>query len=556
MLPSFISRLALTPRTCALAIAIASAGCAPQPGLQEARDANAEQDMESYRCRGPTIDGPLTLQEALDYAVRYNIEAWIAAQESRFQRELATQSTLKLLPSLKLGSDYGDRSRFDASSSQSLETGQQSLEPSFSSEKRTASFDISATWNLLDFGISFLRARQQNNRVTISIQRQRRVRQNLTWQVTRVYWRAIAAREVADRAEPINQAIAAMLEKTRQEIDDQTISQTDGLKRETSFLQRQDELRRYRREYLTAKMELSRLIGLPPGVPFTLARFDFNKPLEAAEFDAAELEWEALRQRPELFEKDLEQDISRDEAHIAIAQMFPSPAMFWRLNYDNNRFLAFSQWNTLGINASWDLLAIPHQIKQHDACTLQTELIASRRLAIAVAILTQLHLSLIDYREALEQYQFNGTIAGKYDALLEAIHSEVEEGKSHGGERLDLQMKHLKARAKYLTACSNLNIAGARVRNTVGRDRRLCSADSRKSRSPGEPEIPIESAPGRATAARPILTPRFMKLAQSTVPTPLPRFKQNPLSPYPPAQETSGPARFAAEATSPSFEGD
>jgi outer membrane protein TolC len=539
-----------------LAIAIVAAGCAPQPGLQEARDANAKQDMEVYRCRGPTIDGPLTLQDALDYAARHNIGAWIAAEESRFQQELATQSTLKLLPSLKLGSDYQDRSRFDASSSQSLETGGQSLEPSFSSEKRTASFDISVTWNLLDFGISFLRARQQSNRVTISIQRQRRVRQNLTWQVTRVYWRAIAAREVAERAEPINQAIAAMLEKTRQEIDDQTISQTEGLKRETSFLQRQDELRRYQREYLTAKMELSRLIGLPPGTPFTLARVDFNKPLEAAEYDAAELEWEALRQRPELFEKDLEQAISRDEAHIAISQMFPSPAMFWRLNYDSNRFLAFSHWNTVGLNASWDLLAIPHQIKQHDANTLQTGLIASRRMAIAVAILTQLHLSLIDYRQALEQYQFNGTIARKYDALLEAIESEVDEGKSHGGVRLDLQIKHLKAWAKYLTACSNLTIAGARVRNTVGRDHRLCSADSRESHSTGEPEVPIESALSSTPAARPVLAPRFKNVAQSTDPTPLPRFKENPPSPHPAAHETPGPARFSADATPPSSEGD
>ncbi len=467
--PTCLSRLIRCLPLAGLAAAIVGAGCGPQAGSKRLRAVNAALDMEAYRSHAPTIQDPLTLEEALDYAARYNIDAWIAAQESRFQHELATQSNLKMLPSLMAGTEYHERSRYDASSSMSIETGKESLEPSFSSEKRARTFDISATWNLLDFGISFLRARQQANRVSIAMERERRVRQNLALQVTRAYWRAVTARESAEQAERIGEEVSAMLEKIHKEIGDKTISRVDGLKQETSLLQRQDELRRYKQDHLKAKTELARLIGLSPGTPFTLARIDSSAPVEPSDFNAEELEWEALRNRPELFEKDLEQAISLDEARVAIAQMFPSPAMFWRFNYDDNRFLVFDQWNTVGIRASWDLLIIPQQIKQHDAIKLQTELVAKRRTAIAVAILTQLHLSLIDYAEALEQHEFSKTISQKCGNLLEAIQSQADEGKSHGGECLDHQMKYLKARAKYLSAYANVMISKARLLNTIGR---------------------------------------------------------------------------------------
>ncbi|MGB2985625.1 MAG: TolC family protein [Phycisphaerae bacterium] len=463
-----------TGLTCCLLLATSSLttlaiGCAPQAGARQVRLTNASLDMEAYRARAPDIRSPLTLEDALDYAARYNIEAWIAAQESKFQRELATQSTLKMLPSLMVGAGSQERSRFDASSSQSLEKRDESLEPSFSSEKRGGTFDISLTWNLLDFGISFLRARQQGNRISIALERERRVVQNLALQVTSTYWRAVAARESAEKAEQIGEEVSVMLADIRKEIADKTISEIDGLKRETSLLERQDELRRFKRDYLKAKTELAKLIGLPPGTPFTLAEVDFDNPIEPLHYDIEELEWEALRNRPELFEKDLEQAISRDEARVALAQMFPSPAMFLQFNYDSNRFLAYENWSTVGIRASWDLLAIPQQIKQRGAVKLQAELIAKRRMAIAVAILTQLHLSLIEYDEGLEQCEFSRTIAQKYGSLLEAVMSQAAEGKSHGGECIEQRMKYLKTRARYLSTYANVMTSNARLLNTIGR---------------------------------------------------------------------------------------
>ncbi|UCE59905.1 MAG: TolC family protein [Phycisphaerales bacterium] len=483
-------------RRCLIAASVSVAfasSCGLQAGSRHARIMNAALDLKAYQASAPVISHPLTLDKALELADRHNIEVWIAAAESRYQHELATQSTLKMLPSLMAGTEYGERSRYDASSSQSLETGKESLEPSFSSEKRTRTFDVSATWNLLDFGISYLRARQQNNRVFIVAQRERRVRQNLVLQVTQAYWRAVAARESAGDAEKINTEVSAKLASMRGQIADKTISELDALKRETSLLERQDELRRYKREFLKAKTELGKLIGLVPGTSFTLAEVDLDQPVDELDFDAEALEQEALQSRPELYEKDSEEAISRDEARIALARMFPSPAMFLRFDYNSNRFLVFDHWNTLGIRASWDLLSIPQQLAHHGAMKLQTELITKRRTAIAVAILTQLHLSLIDYADAHEQYEFSETISLKRGQLLEAVQSQVTEGKSHGGEVLDQRMKHLKLRAKHLSARVNLMTSMARLLNTIGRERSIHTAESLHEEIASHLEGPVET---------------------------------------------------------------
>ncbi len=465
-----LNNLSVWPLSVTAAYVVLLVGCGPHVGLEQMRLTNAAFDMKTYRTQAPVISEPLTLEDALNYAARYNIDVWIAAHETRFEQELATQSTLKMLPSLMARSGYSDRSKFDASSSQSLESGEESLEPSYSSERYVRTFEIAATWNLLDFGISYLRARQQGNRVIVAMERERRAQQNLALQVTRAYWQAVTARVSAREAEQINEQVTATLKKIRQEVEEKSISEVDGLRRETSLLERQEELLRYERGYMKAKTELASLIGLSLGTALTLADVDFDEPVDEAAHDIEELEAEALHSRPELFEKDLEEAMSRDEAHAALAQMFPSPAMFLQLNYSSNRFYVFDHWNTVGLRASWDLLAIPQQIKQVDAIKLQTELIAKRRVAISVAILTQLHLTLIDREEALERRAFTKLVSEKSDMLLEAVESEVEEGKSHAGEAIDHKMKSLKARAKFLSAHDHLMNSNARLLNTLGRD--------------------------------------------------------------------------------------
>ena len=456
-----------------LVIAAGLAGCRSTPGTARMRAENAAFDLAELQARAPVIEGAITLADALDLAMTHNIDVWIAAEQCRFQEELADHVTLKMLPSILASGGQDERNHYDASASESLETGRESLEPSLSSERRVATFDVTAVWNLLDFGMSYLRARQQADRVAMAAQRERRVKQNLAWQVTQTYMEAVTARESAQQAVELNEYIEANLERIRKEVEDRVIAQIDGLKQETMLLGQQQDLRRYERAFVKAKANLAQLVGLPPGTSFTLAPLDLRVPEEVVVYDVEQLEREALMQRPELFEKDLEQAISRDEVHLALAQMFPSPVGTLRLDYSSNRYLAYREWYTVGARASWDLLSLPQQVRRREALKIQTGLIQKQRMALAIAVLTQLHLALIDHAEAQETYAFAKVLAEKTGLLLEAVRSQADSGKSHEGELLSTQMRYLKARARYLSAGAALITSEARIANTVGRDMAL-----------------------------------------------------------------------------------
>jgi hypothetical protein len=175
-------------RLAALVALAILAGCATQPGHEELRARHAALDLAAYQARAPQSAPSVTLRSALECALNHNIEVWLAEHERQFQHELSTQSLLKLLPSLLAGAESSWRSELDAASSESLRRHKQSLEPSYSSEQTSRTWDISTTWSLLDFGISYFRAQQQADRAWIAVQRVRRVKQDLALQVTRAYW--------------------------------------------------------------------------------------------------------------------------------------------------------------------------------------------------------------------------------------------------------------------------------------------------------------------------------------------------------------------------------
>ncbi|WP_185076739.1 TolC family protein, partial [Pseudomonas frederiksbergensis] len=80
-----------------------------------------------------------------------------------------------------------------ASSSQSVLTGTQSLEPSTSQDRERRVGDLTMVWNVLDFGVSYISAKQQGDQRLIVQERRRKVINTIVQDVRSAYWRAVAA---------------------------------------------------------------------------------------------------------------------------------------------------------------------------------------------------------------------------------------------------------------------------------------------------------------------------------------------------------------------------
>lgn len=460
------SLLLILTAICALFVS----GCVEPSERMELRSGNLAQDLQNARLNIPAPGHPVTVEDAVAYALQHNLNLWVARREKALRDELVTGARLEMMPTLMGDAEYSRRSELSASTSVSLESGQQSLEPSYSAEKKKRKLDVTLAWNLVDFGVGYFRSRQAVNRSIIADEELRRARQRLVLGVRRAYWRAAATQEAARLAESVEGELNKLLTSVQTAVENRSLSEIEALEQETPLLEQMIGLKRYEREHRSAMAELASLMGLSPGATLELAAVDFDEVPQAMDINLESLENEALISRPELFKQDREELISADDARVALARMFPSPALFARYENDGNKYLYYDQWYTTGLRAAWDLLSIPSRMVERRAAELRGALAQDRRIALSVGILAQLHIAVIEYEDARAKLGASREVAEKRGRLVSALERAQAEGKGDAGRVLEERIKHLAARTRYLLDRAAVAGAKARIENTVGRN--------------------------------------------------------------------------------------
>ncbi len=60
--------------------------------------------------------------------------------------------------------------------------------------------EFSLVWNVLDFGVTYFRGRQQENKATIEEYEYQRIANSLVLRIVTSYWRAVSSRLALERA--------------------------------------------------------------------------------------------------------------------------------------------------------------------------------------------------------------------------------------------------------------------------------------------------------------------------------------------------------------------
>ena len=125
---------------------------------------------------------------------------------------LFRSSKYDMLPNLVVGAGYTDRSNYAGGDSQPL-YGPRGSRPS-DAMARTENFSTTSemtrrlssvefSWNVLDFGVSYFRAKQRADEFLIAQERKRRVIQTMVHDVRFAFQRALAAQNLAAEAETV-----------------------------------------------------------------------------------------------------------------------------------------------------------------------------------------------------------------------------------------------------------------------------------------------------------------------------------------------------------------
>jgi outer membrane protein, multidrug efflux system len=443
--------------------ALALAGCEIMPTPLTAEDTRARVVADRARLYAdqPPIEGPLTLHDAMARAIRFNLDARLRAQEQALSLRQLDLSRYDLLPGLVAGAGYTGRDRVTASSSRSIRTQSQSVEPSTSQDRDRLTADLNLVWNVLDFGVSYVNAHQNADRTLIAQERRRKVIHSIIQDVRAAYWRAVAAERLLGRIDPLIERVREARRLSAAAGGQRIDSALQQLSTQRALVEAEQGLLAQRRELALARTELAALINLPLDRQIAIAVPARMSDLPELTLAQEMLEETALAFRPELREEHYTARISAAETRKNLLRLLPG--LEFRLGHsaDSNSFLVENNWTEWGARVSWNLMrlfAAPAQIAASQAAE---DVADSRRVALSMAVLTQVYVSRANFEESKRRFTAADEIESLDGRILEQLRAEV------GAQRLG-ELALIQGELTAVRAALQRDLAFAEVNNAYG----------------------------------------------------------------------------------------
>ncbi|QDE40882.1 TolC family protein [Luteibacter pinisoli] len=469
-----MSRISLrfAPLAAAVALAVFLTGCGiatPKPLTHDEVVTRVNNDKQVMYKGQDAITGPLTLSDVMARSLKYNLDYRLKLMETALSQGLLDVSKMDMLPKLTTDAGYRWRSNDSGGTSIGIQDRVVSLRPSTSEERAHFLADATLSWDVLDFGLSYYRAKQQAEDVNVTEERRRKVLQNIVQDVRDAYWRALGAQRLLGESQTVADNIQAALDKTRQAERAGILPPVEGLEYQRALLDAMTLVTEKRQEMEFARRELAALMNLAPGTEFTLAdaREGELAPLPSS-LDS--LETMALEQRPELREEDYKARVDVLEAKKQITALFPNLNLFGGIGYDSNKYLYNENWTQGGLSMSMNLvrLASIPAIKRTNKARLAVD--DARRMALSMAVVTQVRVSAERYKLAVYDHNLAQESASVDQRLASVARAGSSNQLTSDLETLRTQARSLVSRFQEASSYASAQSAYGRVLNSVGID--------------------------------------------------------------------------------------
>ena len=444
-------------------------GCAfvPHPLTDAERSAEASQDMAEVFSAQEPLTHALTLEEAFARAMAYNLDERVKGLERQVAARDFEISKFDLLPKVIANAGASTRNNELASSSISVVTRTQTLEPSTSTDRDLKFADLTTSWNILDFWVSYFNSKQQADRVLVAEEQRRRVLQALFQDVRRAFWRAASAQRLSkDVRDTIREAEKA-LESSRK--GETLRAPIDALRYQKALLDALRDLEFVQRQLAVSKTELAALINLPPGTAYSVAA-PRNLRIESPRMPVRQMEEVALVRNPDVREASYQVRITADETRKMLARNLPGINFSYGPSYDSNSFLVNNTWAGGAVRLSANLisiLSIPEQMRRG---RLADQTAITRRQALSMATLAKLHIAYQQYLAAAKEYRWADQLASVDRRLYQQIANRTETDAQSELERVSARVSAVESDLKRYRSFAEAQAALGRLYDAVGID--------------------------------------------------------------------------------------
>ena len=376
-----------------------------QPLSSNDLTAQTALDRQTAMENVPPVVGQLSMDEAIARALKYNLERRTRLMEEALAMNQLDSASWDMLPRLMANAGYTTRNEELITRSVDSVTGKPSLaNPYISSERNHAAYDLGLTWNVLDFGMSYITARQTADRVNIASERRRKAMHVLIQDVRTAYWRTASAQKLRNEVQQTIDLAEDALKDARKAEAERLRSPVDSLRYQRQLLENLRLLESIEQELSTGRVELAHLINAPLGQVLEVR--DPGAQVDAAMLDmpVERMEELAVKQNADIREHFYNARIATEETRRVMLRMFPNLSFNYDLRYDSDRYLINNRWNDAGVHLSYNLFNLFSAPAQKRLAEAGVKLADQRRITAQMTVLTQVHLSRLQYQIAYKQY--------------------------------------------------------------------------------------------------------------------------------------------------------
>ncbi len=461
-----------------LALLVAGCTVTTEPFTEQEMRRITAADRLTIEAGTPPITAPLTLSQAVARALKYNLDNRVQLMEQSLASDRLNAGRFDMLPQLLASAGYSWRDTENTRASLDPVTGAPLSDTgAISSENEHTLYELGFSWSLLDFGTSYYTARQNADRLLIAGEQRRKTMHTLMQQVVSGFWRAYAAQQLIEQVDAsIREADQALMDSRQvsaMRVNDPGIA----LRYQRNLLENVRLMEEVRRDLISAKIELANLMGLLPGTAFTLAA----PPTEVAELpdlDLPALEAQALLKNVDLRKEFYNARIAATETRVALLKLLPGLRITQGPKYDSDDLLIEQNWSEAGAVVSFNLMNLlsgPARMRQAETGRGLAE---ARRVALQMAVVTQVHLSHLQYLDAVRQYRRTNAI---YEVDQQLARLAADRRQAQVGDELDRISSHVSAilsTLKRYTAIARVHEAKSRLDATIGREPPIGSVDT------------------------------------------------------------------------------
>lgn len=364
----------------------------PSPVTKDEIEGRVSQDLRAILREQEPVEKPIDFYEATARALRYNLDAKVKAMQSALAHQQLNVAHYSLLPQVAVNAGFDGRNNFAGGGAQSLVDGRPILEPFTSMDKNVFSGNLSLSWDVLDFGLSYIRAKQAGDNMLIADEERRRIAVRLLQDVRNAYWRAVSSERLLPQVQQLDRMIEKALTQSDAIVERKLQAPLTPLNYRRDMLNIQREVQKLMRELGTAKLQLASLMGLPPGVPFDVQPPSGQPPPLLDNLDAERMEQQALELRPELRTIDYQKRINAKEAKATLLELFPSMKLQFGGYYNSNSFFLYQNWLNYAAQVSWNLMGVFRVPAKLKAIEAQRAVLDAQSLALTMTVLTEVHV--------------------------------------------------------------------------------------------------------------------------------------------------------------------